>query len=168
MIFWILLVLVVLIAIGVFISEASDSYGSPFMGAFLALFCGSVAGFIILCLFMFIPANTDLVSDDTYKLKALGNNNAIEGRFYFLGGGYVKDKRVLNYISQRDGGAIHVEQSEADDSVIYEGHDEATVQVRHFDHNNGWVAPWPIDSHTEYIFRIPADSVLESYTLDNK
>jgi hypothetical protein len=168
MIFWILAILTVLIAIGVFITQWDDSYGMPFMGAFLTLIGGGAVTFFVVMLCMFIPTNHDLVSDDTYQLKAIGTNSAIEGRSYFLGGGYIKDKRVLNYISQRDGGAIHVEQAEAEDSTIYEGSSDATVRARHYDHVNGWVAPWPLGSHNEYEFRIPNGSVADSYTLDNK
>ena len=115
-----------------------------------------------------IPVNHDLIRDDTYQLKAIGNSNAIEGRLYFLGGGYVDDKRVLNYISQRADGGIHVEQAEADDATIYEGTEDATVRVRHYDYTNGWVLTWPLGSYDEYEFRIPTGSVVESYTLDNK
>jgi hypothetical protein len=74
----------------------------------------------------------------------------------------------LNFISQRGGGAILVEQADAKRSTIYEGSNDATVRVRHFDHINGWVVPWPLGGHDEYEFRIPEGSVVESYTLDNK
>lgn len=168
MIFWILAVIVALITLGAFVVGIEDGF---LWGLGTALWAALISGFIgglVFLLFCLIPLNADLVSDNTHRLKALGNSNAIEGRSYFLGGGYVKDKRVLNFITQREGGAIRVEQAKAEDSTVFEGAQESTVQVRHFDHNNGWVAPWPLGSHTEYIFRIPADSVLESYTLDNK
>lgn len=168
MIFWILATLAVVIAICTTVNISYED--GPLLGlimGFLALLGSAAGGFLIFLLACLIPTSTDLISDDTYKLKALGNNSALEGRSYFLGGGYVKEKRVLNFITQRDGGAIRVEQAEAEDSTIFEGSQDTTVRVLHFDHNNGWVAPWPLGSHTEYTFRIPADSVLESYTLDN-
>jgi len=169
MIFWILLVIASLITIaslviGFFEDGVLWGLGTGLLAAVISAFVGA----LIFIAFCFLPLSADLVSDNTYKLKALGNSNAIEGRSYFLGGGYVKDKRVLNFISQRDGGGIRVEQAEAEHSTVFEGSQEATVQARHFDYNNGWVAPWPLGSGTEYTFRIPADSVLESYTLDNK
>ena len=169
MIFWILVALIVIITFCVFVGQWDDSYGSPFLAGFFTLFVGSVIGFLIfLACGSWIPYNTDLVREDTYQLKAIGNNSAIEGRSYFLGGGYIKDKRVLNFISQRDGGAIHVERAYANDSTIFEGSENATVIVRHYDHVNGWVSPWPLGDTDLYEFRIPAGSVVESYSLDNK
>lgn len=168
MIFWTIVAIAVIIAIYIAWKESGDSYGMPVLGAFMSLFFGGMAAGLSLLTCFFLPINKDLVSDNTYQLKALGNNNAIEGRSYFLGGGYINDKRVLNFISQRDGGAIHVEQAEADDSVIYEGSTDATVQVQHYDWNNGWIATWPLGSGDEYTFRIPTGSVVESYTLDNQ
>lgn len=169
MIFWILLSLAVLITLGSFIYGWIEDgpLWSVGTGLLAALISGIVGGLIFFA-FRFIPWNVDLVSDDTHHLKALGNNSALEGRSYFLGGGYIKDKRVLNFISQRDGGAIRVEQAEAEDATIFEGSPDATVQIKHYDYTNGWVSPWPLGDAYEYTFRIPADSVLESYTLDNK
>lgn len=169
LIFWILVTIIVLIAAGVFISEAGDSYGIPFVGALIAIVVGAfLGGLIFMACGTWIPWNNDVVKDDTYKLKAIGNSNGIEGRSYFLGGGYIKDRRVLNFISQRDGGAIYVEQADAARATIFEGSKDATVQAKHIDHVNGWVSPWPLGSHDEYVFRIPTGSVVESYTLDNK
>ena len=169
MIFWILITLTVLITAGVFVSQLDQGYmGAPFMLSFLSLIaCTIVGGLIFIACGSWIPWNVDLVRDDTHHLKALGNNSSIEGRMYFLGGGYVKDKRVLNFISQQDNGAIHIEQADADKATIFEGNKDATVQVKHYDNVNGWVSPWPLGSHDEYTFRIPTGSVVESYTLDN-
>jgi hypothetical protein len=168
MAFWIVIGIITIITIGVFVSEWGTSYGMPFMGAFVSAVVGSFVGAIILLLLCLIPVNVDLVRDDTYKLKALGNANTTTGRFYFLGGGYINGERVLNYISQRDSGAILVEQSKAKDSTIFEGSAEATVRVRRYDYINGWILPWPMGSADKYEFRIPEGSVVESYTLDNQ
>ena len=169
MIFWILVALAIVITASVFISWKHEGVGVALLVTFLAAAGSALAGFLIfVACGTWIPWNNDTVSDNTYKLKAIGNSTALEGRMYFLGGGYVNDKRVLNFISQREGGAIRVEQAEAEDATIYEGSADATVRVEHIDHNNGWVSPWPLGSHDDYEFRIPAGSVVESYTLDNK
>ena len=168
MIFWILIAVAAVIVVAVFVNTLLDDYVGGFLVAMGAAFISAAVGFLVLLAFCAIPANNDLVADDTHKLKALGNANATTGRFYFLGGGYIDGKRVLNFITERQGGAIRVEQADATNSTIYEGSTDATVQVRHYDHNNGWVLPWPIGSHTEYEFHIPSGSVVESYTLDNK
>jgi len=171
MIFWILVALTAIIVIGTFAVNVTDPYGGfgfALAASFLALIISAVVGFLTIMFCSLIPTNHDLIRDDTHKLKALGNNTTTTGRFYFLGGGYIDGKRVLNFISEHNGGAIKVEKADAEDATIYEGNDTATVRVRHFDHNNGWVTPWPLGSHTTYEFRIPEGSVVESYTLDNK
>jgi hypothetical protein len=169
MIFWILVALVIAATVATYIHFSDDSIGFAFVGALLSAATAGFVGFLIFAACgTWIPWNNDKVADNTYKLKAIGNSNALEGRLFFLGGGYVNDKRVLNFISQRDGGAIRVEQAEAEESTIYEGSKDATVRIKHFEHNNGWVSPWPLGSHDEYEFRIPTGSVVESYTLDNK
>jgi len=168
-IFWILLAVTILATMWAFGAWIYEGFGMALVVSLLTAACVAFVGFLIfVACGSWIPWNNDTVSDGTYKLKAIGNASAIEGRLYFLGGGYVNDKRVLNFISQRDGGAIRVEQAEAGDATIFEGSASATVQVKHIDHINGWVSPWPLGSHDEYEFRIPTGSVAESYTLDNK
>jgi len=172
MIFWILIALSVVIIGWTFAATLSDAYNglgfSLLCGAMSAVACAFVGGLIFVACGTRIPYGHEVVKDDTYKLKAIGNSSALEGRTFFLGGGYIKDKRVLNFISQRDGGAIRVEQAEAEDAAIYEGSKDATVRIKHIDAVNGWVSPWPLGSGDEYEFRIPTGSVVESYTLDNK
>lgn len=170
MIFWILVTIVVLITAYIVWSELSDNnYGMPVMGAFVSLSIGGVAGGIIFLVCCFaIPQEVDKVSTRTHELKSMGTSSAINGRAYFIGGGYINEKRVLNFITQRADKSIIVEQAEAEDSVIFEDTSKPTVTVDHYDYVNGWVSPWVIGSNDKYTFHIPAGSVVESYTLDNK
>jgi hypothetical protein len=164
MLFWILLTITVLIVVG---TVLADDW-TPFASGFLALVVCSVVGFLALMVcWGTIGANHDLVRTTTYQLRALGTSTGIEGRSYFLGGGYIKDKRVLNYITD-ESGAIRVQQSDAGASTIYENSTAPTVIVRHYDHNNGWLVPWPGGSDDTYEFRIPAGSVMSDYTVNNK
>jgi hypothetical protein len=169
MLFWVLIALVVLLTVFFVWREMGDSYGMPVMTGFLALFLGVVvAGLIFLACSWFIPQEVEKVSTRTHALKSMGTSSALNGRAYFLGGGYINEKRVLNYISQREAGAIRVEQAEAEDSVIFEDTNKPTVTVDHYDYLNKWVSPWPIWGTDKYTFHIPAGSVVESYSLDNK
>lgn len=168
MIFWILLGLTLLITIG-------NTIDADYYDRFLALFgslviCLGVSGVILLLCGTLIPWNNDVVKDDTYRLRTLGTANGIEGHSYFLGGGYINSERVLNYITQRDGGAIQVQTADADVSVVFEDAPAGTgtVQKLHVDHINGWVTPWPLGSHDQYVFHIPAGTVADSYSLTDK
>lgn len=162
MLFWIIIVLVI----------AATAYaiwqGYDWVDGIPVLFLTSIAGLVILFLTaVFIPCNVDLVNEKTAGLKALGTSSKAQGRF-FLGSGYVDGKRVLNYIQQADDGAMKVSQTEADDALIFEGSDSATVTTKHYDYNNGWIIPWPIGSTDKYDFHVPSGSVTESYTIDNE
>lgn len=171
MLFWILIGLIVAITAFVVVMEASDSYGSPFIGGIVTLVISATVGFfvaVVVCAIARPPLEAVPVGEKTQQLRALGNANGLEGRSYFLGGGYVKDKRVLNFITNNEGGAIKVERADAEDSVIYEDSTAASVKVTHVDYVNGWIAPFPLGDSHKYEFHIPAGSVVESYTLDNK
>lgn len=164
MIFWGLILLAVAGAAVVYWRSDFE----PWLLVLGTLLLGAAGAFVIWFVFaLTLPYNSDLISDETYKLKAVGTDSAISGRSFFLSGGYIDDKRVLNYISVRDDGGIRVERAEAEESVIFEGVEDATVTIRHYDHNNWWLQTWPIGDHHEYEFRIPTGSVLESYAVDN-
>lgn len=165
MIFWGLMLLAVVAAAVVYWRNDFEPWLIS-IGTLLLSACGAVIVWFIIALNA--PYNHELLSDETYNLKALGTDSAIYGRAFFIGGGYIGEDRVLNYITVRDGGAIKVEKAKADDSTIYEDAQNATVTVRHYDHTNWWIQTWPIGDHYEYEFHIPAGSVLESYTIDNK
>ena len=171
MLFWIILAIVAIVTICFVVSESGDNYGSPVLVGFLTLLIGSTVGVVAwggLALAINPPIERVVVSESTYQLKALGNSTGLEGRSYFLGGGYVEDKRVLNFITSDEHSAIKVQRSDADESTIYEGAKQATVKITHADYINHWISPWPLDDKHEYEFRIPTGSVVESYTLDNK
>lgn len=171
MLFWIIAAIVAAVTITVTVREWRDSYGSPVIGGVLTLLIGSVVGVVAwggLCVAINPPLERVVVSESTSQLKALGNSGGLQGRSYFLGGGYIEDKRVLNYITSSDSGAIKVQRSDAEDSTIYEGAKQASVKVTHVDYVNGWLSPWPLGDKHEYVFNIPTGSVVESYALDNK
>ena len=174
MLFWIILGIVAAVAIVNTVRVARADYfslGEGLLAGLASLFIGGLLGAIVWFLATLAlnpPLERVVKSESTHQLKALGNDSGLKGRMYFLGGGYIEDKRVLNYITQDSSGAIRVERSDAKDSTIYEGSKQATVKVTHADYINGWIAPWPLGDKREYVFNIPTGSVVESYTLDNK
>lgn len=103
------------------------------------------------------------------NLQALGSDSSIQGRFYFLGGGYVNEQRVLNYIIENNDGGFELREAPAKDSVIYE-RDGVTPQVKlDWDHSElEWLLPFENDHDIHYRFTIPPDSVLQNYVVDNQ
>jgi hypothetical protein len=170
MVFWILLGIAALIPIVVAIFFFMDEgflagVGFFFVSAFLAA-CG--LGLVALILSA-IAAGTGWTDTryETRDLRALGNSSSIEGRFYFLGGGYIDGKRVLNYIVQQDGYST-LEQADANDSRIFEDEQESPyVYSAYSERKNTWLVPWPVLGGEAHDFHIPADSILENYTIDN-
>ena len=112
----------------------------------------------------------ELVADRSIALKALGTDSEVSGRSYYLGGGYVGEQRVLNYITKGTDGSIRVASAKAWASTIKEdaGPDEARVRIMDWKQSQKWLWPWDGATTTYYEFHIPADSVVESYTIDNK
>ncbi|MBT2587966.1 hypothetical protein [Arthrobacter sp. ISL-95] len=170
MIFWILLALVIAGAVTTFVCTLWDGPFGAILMSLLALVGGGFIGFLLWAGSYALIQERDhaVVGESTQQLRALGNASGLEGRSYFLGGGYIEDKRVLNYITQSEDGAIRVERSDASDSTIYEGSETATVNIKVVDASNPWISPWPLDTKYIYEFRIPSGSVVESYALENK
>jgi hypothetical protein len=169
-IFWILLVIAALIPIAVAIFAFHDdgplsAIGSFFLTGFFSLI-GLVLASILISGIAAVTGETRELSD-TEDLRALGSNSSIEGRSYFLGGGYIEGKRVLNYIVRRDGYST-LEQVDADQSRIFEDvSDSPYLETFYFITSNPWVVPWDVWTRYRYDFHIPADSILEGYTIDN-
>lgn len=162
MLFWIIVTLIVA-ATTYAIWQGYDWFdGVPVF--FLSIIGGAVVLFICAIL---IPSHVDLARENTTSLKALGTSSTQQGRF-FLGSGYIDGKRVLNYIQQDTSGAIQVKHTDAEDALIFEGSDKATVTKKTYDFNNGWILPWTIASKDKYEFHIPEGSVTESYTIANE
>lgn len=166
MIFWILLAVILAGAVWALIAHVRDSM--PGLGVFLffvVVVLGSIAAAMVLsiCALGFPQAETS-----RSELRAIAVSSSVEGRF-FLGSGYVDGKRVLNYITARDGFS-EVEQVRADHARIYEDADSrpylATV-----DHvaDVWWFAPFRVESgFPRSDFHVPAGSILENFTIDNQ
>lgn len=134
---------------------------------YLSAFATATVGFfILLVLCATVPFQTTQTSENSYPLKALNNNSQTSGHSYFLGGGYVNEERVLNYIAS-DQGAYYVRSAPADHSKVYEGSEQTEVTIREHEGRNKWIVPWAFKGTTTYEFHIPAESILSDYTLDN-
>lgn len=105
-----------------------------------------------------------------YELRALDSDSAIEGRSYFLGGGYVGEERVLNYIIRNEDGSSELGHTDADKSKIWEDEQEKpyVIQIEK-QYGNWWFDFDGVFKYTyEYHYHIPAGSVLESTKITNK
>jgi uncharacterized membrane protein len=106
------------------------------------------------------------VTKETHSLTALKTASSVEGRSYFLGGGYIDGKRVLDYIEAKDG-AYYVKSSDADDSVIHEFSGKPYVKHEHSVGGFWWLAPFPLGDGDSHDFYVPEGSVLSDYAVDN-
>lgn len=164
MIFWILVAIVILLTIWHVMEEGAIGF---LMGVVHVCWASLV---LILAL---IPVAfgglhyQDRTDFEPQNLRAIGSDSDIEGRFYFLGGGYVNEERVLNYIAEKDGYS-YLGVAEASRSKIFEDESQSPyVDTYKVDFSNGWFVPWVVFTHTYYEFHIPADSVVEDYTVLN-
>lgn len=150
-------------------------YGFDFMDAFgpaLATFFVSIIVFGM-ALIIVVGSNSHTIKyRDTevyeWELMALGNNTQTEGRSYFLGGGYIGEKKVINFITKdhKDRGSIRVEQLDAHTVKIFEGSEKPHLIRTTTVSSMEWAVPWDLDSVRHFDFYIPAGSVLESYSVD--
>lgn len=180
MIFWILIGLVIVVVVIAFFTDAKPIrkgglwyWQDGFASAGWAALASSVVAFFLFAVAVLITfaasphyLDTWSASKDTHSLTALKTDSSIEGRGYFLGGGYVDGKRVLNYI-QTDGDAYYVKSSDADDSVIHESDGKPKVIHEHVVGGFWWLAPFPLGKGDSYDFYVPKGSVLSDYTVNN-
>jgi hypothetical protein len=173
MIFWTLIALCLAAGAYSWVRSGRDSYNDTSDRVFysgLTIFGAALAAAVVFGIVSFnSKADRVVTSETNVTLKSLGTSSAVKGRAYFLGGGYINEKRVLNYITTDDQNVIRVTQAEADKSTILEdGPSKPYVKVTDYDLVNYWVMTWPSRDDSAYEFHIPAGSVLNDYTVDNK
>ena len=176
MIFWICIALVAIGVIGAFIKgydyhssyHYSGQWTDGFAYAAIALLTVSAGSFLIFTVFaLTLPSAGDERDAGTMQLRSIGTDSAISGRSYFLGGGYVDEKRTLNYIEEYPDGGMSVTNEWASESSIYEVEGEPHVKYTDHYYSNGWVIPWEYVEWRESTFSIPSGSVLENYSVTN-
>ncbi len=104
---------------------------------------------------------------DTYSvpLKALASDSSVEGRSYFLGGGYVEGKRVLSFVQTNDDGSFTPGQVDGADSRVFEDSSSAPVLiVREHVADHWWISP-EMTLFKKYEFTVPEGSVTEQYSV---
>lgn len=161
MIFWILLALIVFVAI-MFIREYD---------LFLGVFVTPILGGLIMLLAIGIPAlclpasHYKEVGNETVNLRSMGSGDGISGRSYFLGGGYIESKKVLNYIRSEADGASRLRAAPAELSKIYEVNEKPTLITRSYEKRVWWLAPFKVGSVDNYEFRVPNGTVSGDFTV---
>src|SRR4029453_12012690 len=137
------------------------------------------AGFVMLiaCFFGFGIALTVVVQTNlhslqyhdtektTISLKALGNKSAVDGQF-FLGGGYIGEKQVINYVRDIGSGGSKIESMPADQATLFEDTTTPHLNIIKTVKTMPDVIPWYYGSDMHYDFHIPAGSVLQNYKVD--
>jgi hypothetical protein len=173
MIFWILLIAPALLGIRYLITRWGEYYRYRdlwVLGGIGTLFgWGIVAALIFFFGFAtwMFPAKHEFKTE-TFDLAALSISSEIEGRTYFLGGGYIGEDRTLNYIRQDTSGGYLVRSVKTDDAIVYQGSDKATVTMHFYEQINPWLAPWSWTNDVVYDFNVPDGSILSDYTISNK
>jgi hypothetical protein len=168
MIFWILLGLSAAAVIITFIWWLrEEGIGVAFLTAFLAALISSVVSVVLmLVLSIWFGPSYQFKGSNDHELVALQTDSSLQGRSYFLSGGYINDVRVLNYITE-DGGAYQLGEAVAANSLIYQDSTDATVTINEWDMENPWFAPWSFGHTRSYEFHVPAGSILSDYTVTN-
>lgn len=170
MIFYILLAIVLIAVIW------SSIVGYRVDGFFGVMLNGLVSGIISIFLAAMIffggfawwmfPSAIE-VGRETTNLAALAPNEDINGRFYFLGGGYINETRVLHFIPNREG-AYNLDTIDANNAVIYQDTEEPEVTLRKYEWRNSWLVPWVWSSSRTAEFHVPKGSIVENFTITNE
>lgn len=114
---------------------------------------------------IFAPKLIPLTSTTEHTLVAMGSTGSVEGRSYFLGGGYVDGKNVINYIERLEDGGSQLKQVDASEATVYENSSEPSLTINNYEGKNWWISPFNTHSSTKYIFHVPENSVVSGYEL---
>ena len=167
----VLILIVSAIAMWGFFFEYADSLIAPFLMWLVSLVLVAF-GLSLVWAGLGMVFSHELKSDETYRheLRALQSGSGVEGRSYFLGGGYVDNKRVLNHITRNDDGSSSLGFTDADESRIYEDSAEKPYMLTHEKKYGNWWFAFDETFRTErtYEYHIPAGSVLESTKITNE
>lgn len=146
-----------------------DDFGAA-SGIGILVFFASVIGFGIALAVVVSNNIGSFKAVDTEKttlsLRALANTSNIDGRLYFLGGGYIGEQQVINYITQTGNGAIRLDSMPAAQATIFEDSNTPHLNIIKTVRYMPDVVPWELGSTMHYDFHIPAGSVLENYKVD--
>lgn len=173
MLIWVLLVvfLVIVVSIWGYFFEYSDGVVFPF---FMWLISCGLAGFCLLLAYAGLAYlnshELKATNEYRYELRALDSDSAVQGQSYFLGGGYVGEERVLNFIVRNGDGSSELGHTDADESKIWEDEQGKPYMIKiEKEYGNWWFAfDEGYRSTYEYHYHIPAGSVLESTKITNK
>lgn len=170
MIFWILTVIIVLVAIGFIVHEFMEM-GFGF-GVAATFFVTLIAGIVwaLMCLLLWFLASIQQPTgnvESRHELAALSDNSSVHGRSFFLGSGWVDEKRVIDFVED-EGEYSTLGRVDADDSRIYEDEGTNPYMIRtDYWFEAWWLVPEKTTTSTTYEFHIPDGSILGSYSIDN-
>lgn len=170
MIFWVLTAIIAIawgwVTIYFWLDDWMDGVFALSLGTIIA---GLVWGLLVLLLVgQGIPRwiGVNHIESETSKLRALGADSSVEGRFFFLGGGYINGERVLSYIRENGNGSFTPDQVTGSASEVFESDDATpTMVTREHVADYWWLAP-PVTVGWTYEFTVPVGSVAEQYRVD--
>jgi hypothetical protein len=176
-IFWILLAAAIVVAIVLHLVFSYEWWGIFGWGA-VSLIVGAVLfGVAVLITDASIREHYDgplepAAHTEQFDLAALSTEATVEGRRYFLSGGYIEGSRQISFVLDH-GDYLTVGSNPAGASEIWEDEEENPyVVVYDYYVNVWWLAPtgwWEWDLwHDGHEFHVPAGSVISDYSVDLK
>lgn len=170
MIFWILTAIIAIAWVGTTVALWWDDWAD---GLFVLFVGGILAGAAWGLLAVLLVGNgiprwigVNHIESETANLRALGADSSVEGRFFFLGGGYINGERVLSYIRENGNGSFTPDQVTGSASEVFESDDATpTMVTREHVADYWWLAP-PVTVGWTYEFTVPVGSVAEQYRVE--
>lgn len=182
MVFWIVLGLVIVIAIGVCIYNSVDyDIEEGLFTGFIALLIGGIVGGAILLITFIIAGGVGTESEtssekdvSTYQLRTIGGGETYEGKYY-LAGQVVDGERYYVYMYVQPGedensNTVHLEGRAVDEVTVNEENTkEPYLKItKGTEVHNDWLFPWRVTTTTKaekVEFFVPVDSILTDYSL---
>lgn len=113
-----------------------------------------------------LPAKTELVKTESYKIEAMQDNTSIKGSFV-LGCGTIEGESVYTYYYE-DKGFYKLGKVKCEKALIC--YSDSCLKVEHFetkDKKDAFINYFAINAtEHKYIFYIPKGSIKQNFTLD--
>lgn len=167
MIFCVLVVAIIVTVAIVVLIERGQWYSDPTAAGCVALVASSLISTAVMLLLIFtMPLEEHVTVESKRDLVSIGSDSNLTGQAYFLGGGYLKEERVLHYAAG-DGGEFTLETVRADSSTIRQQAGKPTVTLMYHTARNPWLAPFPLNGYRTAEFHVPEGSILSDYSITN-
>lgn len=141
----------------------SDKIFQGIMGLILGALIGILIWFSIGTMIGFLLPKKEIITER--PIYALEDGTNISG-YRYLARGYIEENEVIKYISDGEYGK-KIYTTDADNSYINEGYDNAYVEIRDKQFKHDWFFLFAMAFYDDvYIFYIPDGSVTSKINID--